>query len=92
MCLCGQGTVVLSEAQSVMLVAGGSGITFVIAVLEELIGLISEGKGCTKVVWVLWSIRNLEALAWFEDRFADLLMATKDSTLSFRLSIHCGFI
>lgn len=43
-----------SDAQSVLLVAGGSGITFAASILEELIGQAVEGRIRTRSITLVW--------------------------------------
>lgn len=47
----------LGEHESVLLVAGGSGVTFVLGAIEEALRLCSMGKGPRKVD-VAWVVRE----------------------------------
>lgn len=50
----GTGFTDLSESQAVLLVAGGSGITFCAAILEEILGQAVEGTCRTRVITLVW--------------------------------------
>lgn len=86
----GLGTLVLGDTPAVLLCAGGSGISFVVSLVDELIGQIVEGSAATKTIWIVWSIHDLSQLAWIEERLTDLLLAVKDNNVHFRLFLHCS--
>lgn len=53
--------------ESVLLVAGGAGITFVLGVLDELVGRARKGEGRVSKVEVCWCIKS------FGENFLDLV-------------------
>lgn len=81
---------VLAEFPAIMLVAGGSGVTVILAALEEIVASIEQGRSTTQTIWCCWSVRELEQIFWIEDRFLDLLGAIKDNDIDFKMFIHCS--
>ena len=57
----------LESFDTVLLIAGGSGITPVIAHLQDLCRKIRKGKAVTQDVRVVWTVKRFEALEWFKD-------------------------
>ncbi len=51
----------LAEYESVLLVAGGSGVTFVLGAIEEALRVSEKGRG-PRTVEVAWVVRDLCAL------------------------------
>lgn len=47
-----------ARSQGVLLVAGGSGITFALAILEDLIGAALQGNSNIQNVLLVWSVRE----------------------------------
>ncbi|KAI5476960.1 hypothetical protein MNV49_006988 [Pseudohyphozyma bogoriensis] len=69
-----------SESQSVLLVAGGSGITFAASVLEEVIGLAVQGRGRTKAVTLVWSMKAIECVDWYQEMMTSLVALAKNGS------------
>ncbi|KAH9895032.1 ferric reductase NAD binding domain-containing protein [Cubamyces lactineus] len=81
----------LREDDTVVLVAGGSGISLV---LSTFLGLISDVRAskskCRRVVFV-WSIRDAKQLEWISTTLADALaMAPAEFDVSVRIFITSG--
>ncbi|KAK4686131.1 hypothetical protein P7C73_g4004, partial [Tremellales sp. Uapishka_1] len=55
----------LGDYESVLMVAGGSGITFVLGAIEEALRVKESGRGANKidVAWVVKDLSTIEALA-----------------------------
>ncbi|KAL8292851.1 hypothetical protein RQP46_000545 [Phenoliferia psychrophenolica] len=70
----------LSESQSVVLFAGGSGVTFAAAVLEELVGQACDGVCRTRQVTVVWSMKTIECADWYQELFNSLLDIARTRT------------
>ncbi|KAL8292140.1 hypothetical protein RQP46_001606 [Phenoliferia psychrophenolica] len=80
-----------AEAQSVLLIAGGSGITFCASVLEELVGSAAQLRGNirTRFVTLVWSMKAIENIDWYSEMFNALVsIARNRTTLSVRIYIH----
>lgn len=57
----------LAAFDTVILFAGGSGITAIVSQLLNLIKRMRDGKAVTKKVVVIWALKRLEALDWFRE-------------------------
>ncbi|KAF8315153.1 hypothetical protein DL93DRAFT_2079335 [Clavulina sp. PMI_390] len=67
------------DFESVLLVSGGSGVTFTLGILDDLVGRIvklrrSRGERTRRVVFA-WYIRSFGAIAWFERYFMAIARA-----------------
>lgn len=60
----------LESFDTVLLIAGGSGITPVIGHLQDLCRKIRKGKAVTQDVRVVWTVKRFEALEWFKDEIS----------------------
>jgi hypothetical protein len=47
----------VADNRNVLLVAGGGGASFAIAVLEDLVSRSLEQKACTKVADLIWVVK-----------------------------------
>jgi len=57
----------LAAFDTVILFAGGSGITAIVSQLLELIKRMRDGKAVTKKIEVVWALKRLEAMDWFRE-------------------------
>ncbi|KAH8597981.1 ferric reductase like transmembrane component-domain-containing protein [Bisporella sp. PMI_857] len=57
----------LAAFDTVILFAGGSGITAIVSQLLELIKRMRDGKAVTKKIEVVWALKRLEAMDWFKE-------------------------
>lgn len=57
----------LAAFDTVILIAGGSGITSLMSQLLNLIKRMRDGKAITKKIVVVWALKRLEALDWFRE-------------------------
>lgn len=72
----------LSTTESILLLAGGSGMSFVLGVLDEMVGrrLASlaagsgEGAGGGRID-VVWVVRQREHVSWFAERLSGVIAA-----------------
>lgn len=60
----------LESFDTVLLIAGGSGITPVVAHLQDLVRKMKMGQALTKDVRVVWTVKRFESLEWFKDEIA----------------------
>ncbi|KAF8424206.1 ferric reductase like transmembrane component-domain-containing protein [Tirmania nivea] len=60
----------LESFDTVLLIAGGSGITPVIAHLQDLCRKIRKGKAVTTDVRIVWTVKRFESLEWFKDEIS----------------------
>ncbi|GAA5842101.1 hypothetical protein JCM9279_002787 [Rhodotorula babjevae] len=87
----------LEETESLVLVAGGSGMSFVLGVLDELVGRrlrsgssSRDAKGGARGgrVDVVWVVRQRAHVAWFAERLRAVLGAAEGSPLRVVLKIY----
>ncbi|TAQ88126.1 hypothetical protein B7494_g3511 [Chlorociboria aeruginascens] len=57
----------LAAFETVVLFAGGSGITAIVSQLLNLIKRMRDGKAVTKKIEVVWALKRLEAMDWFRE-------------------------
>jgi predicted ferric reductase len=57
----------LAAFETVILFAGGSGITAIVSQLLNLIKRMRDGKAVTKKIEVVWALKRLEAMDWFRE-------------------------
>jgi hypothetical protein len=57
----------LAAFDTVILFAGGSGITAIVSQLLNLIKRMRDGKAVTRKVEVVWALKRLEAMDWFRE-------------------------
>ncbi|GAA5986179.1 hypothetical protein JCM10908_006445 [Rhodotorula pacifica] len=71
---------IVNDIETVLLVAGGSGMSFVLGVLDSIVGrrLANGAAGRVEVVWV---VRQRAHLAWFAERLNKIVSAAEDSPL-----------
>ena len=57
----------LASFNTVVLFAGGSGITAIISQLLDLIKKMRDGKAVTKQIHVVWALKRPETMEWFKE-------------------------
>jgi predicted ferric reductase len=57
----------LAAFDTVILIAGGSGVTSLMSQLLNLIKRMRDGKAITKKIVVVWALKRLEAMDWFRE-------------------------
>ncbi|KDN49025.1 hypothetical protein RSAG8_02378, partial [Rhizoctonia solani AG-8 WAC10335] len=80
----GAGTVDLADYRNVILVAGGGGASFTIAVLEDLVSRSLEQKACTTVVDFIWIVKDYDHLNWYMSTIKQIILAADSSAISLR--------
>ena len=75
-----ESSAIQNDTETVLLVAGGSGMSFVLGVLDSIVGrrLATGRAGRVEVVWV---VRQRAHLAWFADRLSEVVEAADGSPL-----------
>ncbi|KAI2787135.1 hypothetical protein POX_f07497 [Penicillium oxalicum] len=56
----------MAAFNSVVFVAGGSGITAVVSQLLDLIKKVRDGKAITRSIRVIWALKGPETMEWFQ--------------------------
>ncbi|BGO90507.1 hypothetical protein NBRC10512_006715 [Rhodotorula toruloides] len=78
-----------ADAQSVLLVAGGSGITFCAPILEELVYLATVGKTSVRSVTLVWTMREAELIESYQAFLGGLVEVARERTaLEVKISLH----
>lgn len=83
----------LAEFETVMLVAGGSGITYVLSVLSDLVASSMTSRCPTRRVKVVYVVRELSSAAHFVPLLGELVVLARTRTASLRLEVdfyHTG--
>ncbi|RPA79582.1 hypothetical protein BJ508DRAFT_240538 [Ascobolus immersus RN42] len=60
----------LEAFDTVLLIAGGSGITPVVAHLQDLCRKMKTGAALTRDVRIVWTVKRFQSLEWFKDEIA----------------------
>lgn len=55
----GLGNMVLSSYSSVMIVAGGSGVTFALSEAEELVNMLQKGSSRVRFIEIIWNTQDM---------------------------------
>ncbi|KAI9455090.1 hypothetical protein BJY52DRAFT_685195 [Lactarius psammicola] len=86
----GPGYTLYTAYSGVVLVAGGSGISYVMGVLDDILQKHASGKSNVRVIEVLWSVADPDTLYSFLPELAPLVhpRASPRAALSFRFSVH----
>ena len=69
----GPGHMVFDSFTSLLLVGGGSGITFPLATAEEVIQAIKAGNSSVRFIELVWAVRERKAIVGLLPQFARLL-------------------
>ena len=75
----------IASFDTVVLFAGGSGITAIVSHLLNLIKKMRDGKAVTKKVHVIWALKRPETLEWFRE---ELRICKEYAPPE---SVHCQF-
>ncbi|KAJ7361090.1 iron reductase [Mycena albidolilacea] len=86
-------TLRVGDFERVLLFAGGSGVTFTLGVLDELVGRCvrlgrRDGEKTRRVVWC-WCVRSFGAISWFAPHLLQIatLAARPEAQLDLRIRI-----
>ena len=75
----------LAAFDTVILFAGGSGITAIVSQLLDLIKRMRDGRAVTKQVHVVWALKRPETLEWFKEELRICRQFAPPD------SVHCQF-
>lgn len=75
----------LASFETVILFAGGSGITAIVSQLLDLIKKMRDGKALTKKVQVVWALKRPDTMEWFKE---ELRICREFAPPE---SVHCQF-
>ncbi|KAH7911479.1 iron reductase [Hygrophoropsis aurantiaca] len=87
----GGSSVDLGRYESALLVAGGSGITFTLGLLDDIVGrcvkLDRAGGEITRRIEFAWCIRSFGYIEWFAPMLTDIANVALGSSLELHISI-----
>ena len=75
----------LEAFDTVVLIAGGSGITALVSELLQLVKRMRDDRAVTKSVIVIWAIKRLESMEWFKE---ELRICRENAPPE---AVHCQF-
>ncbi|KAL5512661.1 hypothetical protein ACEPAG_2927 [Sanghuangporus baumii] len=85
----GLGNTVMSSYSSILLVTGGSGVTFGIGQAEELVQHISAGRSAVKFIELVWITQDKSSLSPMLPTFASLLNSVANIPgVIMRITVH----
>jgi len=80
-----------ADYETVLLIAGGSGITFTLALLDDLVGRVVRLGRCrgerTKRIEFAWCIRGFGNISWFAPQLQDIATMAANSSIDLNISI-----
>lgn len=87
----GGSSVDLGLYESVFLVAGGSGVTFTLGLLDDIVGRCvklgrSQGERTRRIEFT-WCIKSFGQIEWFAPMLVDIAAAASNSTIDLHISI-----
>jgi ferric-chelate reductase len=86
----GQANFIPATYSSVLLVVGGSGVSFALGVIEGLLRDCTAGDGRTTSVELVWTVRESDMLQYMLPYFRDILAASLAiPTISLSIRLHC---
>lgn len=77
----------LAAFETVILFAGGSGITAIVSQLLNLIKRMRDGKAVTQKIEVIWVMRKLESMDWFREELRICRESAPPDTVNCRFFI-----
>ncbi|KAI0954316.1 hypothetical protein AcV7_007581 [Taiwanofungus camphoratus] len=83
----GPGHSIPSSFSSAMVVAGGSGITYALSTMQELMKKDAQRSSCVKIVEFVWSVPNPSNLVPLLPLFSSLLAQSHLSYMSLRIAV-----
>ncbi|KAG8215360.1 iron reductase [Butyriboletus roseoflavus] len=87
----GGSSVDLGQYETVLLVSGGSGITFTLGLLDDIVGrcvkLRRRGGERTRRIEFVWCIRSFGHITWFAPMLTDIANTAVNSSIDLHMSI-----
>ncbi|GAA5828049.1 hypothetical protein JCM11251_005710 [Rhodosporidiobolus azoricus] len=76
----------LTSSDSAVLVAGGTGASFVLPLLLQ--GLRQEGGGRLRRVELVWAVRKAECFEWYKDTIDRIVLLGKEYSVDINIRMH----
>ncbi|KZT71050.1 hypothetical protein DAEQUDRAFT_688502 [Daedalea quercina L-15889] len=83
----GPGHAVIASYSAALLVAGGSGISYPLAIVEELLRDASCGASRVRLIGLVWSVQDVSSLDPLLPHFTRLLRVARDTGTHLRISL-----
>jgi len=88
----GGSTVDIGEYESALLIAGGSGITFTLGLLDDIVGRIINmkrrgGERTTRIQFA-WCIKSFGFISWVSPMLLDIANKAQESSLELHIKIY----
>ncbi|KAF8587338.1 iron reductase [Ramaria rubella] len=87
----GGSTVDIGEYESALLISGGSGATFTLGLLDDIVGRVvnakRKGGERTKRVEFAWCIKSFGSISWFSPMLLDIANKVQGSSLELHIQI-----
>lgn len=77
-----------ADFSTCLLLAGGSGATFILAMAEHILQRIAEGNSNVRVLKIVWSARSQETFLAFKEHFERILCEAKETDLHVSCNLH----
>jgi len=81
-----------TEYENVLLIAGGSGVTFTLSLLDDIVGRVARlgrrnGERTRKIEFA-WCVRSFGNIAWFAGMLQDIANTAAGSSVDLHISIY----
>ncbi|TFY62034.1 hypothetical protein EVJ58_g4117 [Rhodofomes roseus] len=83
----GPGNTVITSFSGAMIIAGGSGITYALSTVEELLEMRAAGSSSARVVELVWSVRGPSSLFPMVPLFSRFLERARSSGVALQISV-----
>jgi len=81
-----------AEYENVILIAGGSGVTFTLSLLDDLVGRIARlgrrNGECTRKIEFAWCVRSFGNISWFAGVLQDIANTAATSSVELHISVY----
>ncbi|KAI0347145.1 hypothetical protein BDW22DRAFT_1425211 [Trametopsis cervina] len=70
-------------------IAGGSGITYTLPRMRDLLIRVADGKACARRIVFIWAVRHASHIEWLSSEFTKALAtASRTPSLSLTIAVH----
>ncbi|KAH9808959.1 hypothetical protein DFH28DRAFT_599657 [Melampsora americana] len=78
----------MSQYETVLFVAGGSGFSWCMANIEETVGQVVRGEAITRTMFIIWTVRDIDMAQPFSKTLNDTIEAGLGAGLEVIFNIH----
>lgn len=87
----GGSSIDLGNFENAILIAGGSGITFTLGLLDDIVGRVvnmkRKGGEKTRRVKFVWCIKSFGSISWFAPMLVDIALKAQSSSITLHIEI-----